>query len=135
MSNFNTERVLSLHRWTDTLFSFRTSRTPSFRFENGQFTMIGIEVDGKPLLRAYSLVSANYEEELEFLSIIVPNGPLTSKLQHLKVGDPVLISRKAVGTLLLDSLENGRNLYLLGTGTGLAPVHEHHQGSGDLWPL
>lgn len=121
MSNFNTERVLSLHYWTDTLFSFRTSRTPSFRFENGQFTMIGIEVAGKPLLRAYSLVSANYEEELEFLSIIVPDGPLTSKLQHLKVGDPVIVSRKAVGTLLLDSLENGRNLYLLGTGTGLAP--------------
>jgi ferredoxin--NADP+ reductase len=121
MSNFNEERVLSVHHWTDTLFSFTTTRDPSFRFRNGEFTMIGIRVGEKPLLRAYSLVSANYEERLEFFSIKVQNGPLTSKLQHLKVGDPIIVSRKATGTLVLDNLISGRNLYLMGTGTGLAP--------------
>jgi ferredoxin--NADP+ reductase len=121
MSNFNEERVVSVHHWTDQLFSFRTTRNPSFRFRNGEFTMIGIKVEGKPLLRAYSVVSANYEEELEFFSIKVQNGPLTSRLQHLQVGDPLIVSRKATGTLVLDNLMNGRNLYLLGTGTGLAP--------------
>ncbi|ACA19606.1 oxidoreductase FAD/NAD(P)-binding domain protein [Methylobacterium sp. 4-46] len=121
MSNFNEERVLSVHHWTDTLFSFRTTRDPSFRFRNGEFTMIGLKQDGKPLLRAYSVVSANYEDELEFFSIKVPNGPLTSKLQHLKVGDPIIVSRKATGTLVLDNLLPGKHLYLLGTGTGLAP--------------
>jgi len=121
MSNFNEERVLSVHHWTDTLFSFTTTRNPTFRFRNGEFTMIGIKVGEKPLLRAYSVVSANYEEHLEFFSIKVQNGPLTSKLQHLKVGDPIIVSRKATGTLVLDNLTSGRNLYLLGTGTGLAP--------------
>src|SRR3954468_22767735 len=121
MSNFNEERVLSVHHWTDQLFSFRTTRDPSFRFRNGEFTMIGIEVEGRPLLRAYSVVSANYEEELEFFSIKVPNGPLTSKLQHLKVGDPIMVGKKPTGTLLLDNLLPGKHLYLLGTGTGLAP--------------
>jgi ferredoxin--NADP+ reductase len=121
MSNFNEERVVSVHHWTDQLFSFRTTRDPSFRFRNGEFTMIGIKVEGKPLLRAYSVVSANYEEELEFFSIKVQNGPLTSRLQHLQVGDPIIVSRKATGTLVLDNLLPGRNLYLLGTGTGLAP--------------
>ena len=121
MSNFNEEQVLSVHHWTDTLFSFRTTRDPSFRFRNGEFTMIGLKLGPKPLLRAYSLVSANYEEELEFFSIKVQDGPLTSRLQHLKVGDPVVVSRKATGTLVVDNLHSGRNLYLLGTGTGLAP--------------
>ena len=121
MSSFNEERVLSVHHWTDTLFSFTASRDPSFRFQNGQFTMIGLPVDGKPLLRAYSLVSANYEDTLEFFSIKVQDGPLTSRLQHLNVGDPIVVSRKATGTLVLDNLLAGRNLYLLGTGTGLAP--------------
>lgn len=121
MSNLNHEQVLSVHHWTDTLFSFTTTRDPTFRFLNGQFTMIGMEVAGKPLLRAYSMVSANYEETLEFFSIKVPDGPLTSRLQHLKVGDPILVSRKATGTLIRDNLLPGRNLYLLGTGTGLAP--------------
>ena len=121
MSNFNEERVLSVHHWTDQLFSFRTTRDPSFRFRNGEFTMIGIRVEGKPLLRAYSVVSANYEEQLEFFSIKVASGPLTSRLQHLQVGDPIIVSRKATGTLVLDNLLPGRNLYLLGTGTGLAP--------------
>jgi ferredoxin/flavodoxin---NADP+ reductase len=121
MSNFNQETVISVHHWTDRLFSFKTTRNPAFRFQNGQFTMIGVEVKGRPLMRAYSLVSANYEEKLEFLSIKVADGPLTSRLQHLKEGDPILVSRKATGTLVLDNLSPGRNLYLLGTGTGLAP--------------
>jgi ferredoxin-NADP reductase len=102
MSNFNQETVLSVHHWTDRLFSFKTTRNPAFRFQNGQFTMIGVEVKGRPLVRAYSLVSANYEEKLEFFSIKVADGPLTSRLQHLKEGDAILVSRKATGTLVLD---------------------------------
>jgi ferredoxin--NADP+ reductase len=121
VSAFNEERVISVHHWTDTLFSFRTTREAAFRFRNGEFVMIGLKVNDKPLLRAYSIVSANYEEELEFFSIKVQNGPLTSRLQHLKVGDPIIVSRKATGTLVLDNLLPGRNLYLLSTGTGLAP--------------
>jgi ferredoxin/flavodoxin---NADP+ reductase len=121
MSALSTETVTHVRHWTDTLFSFRTTRGPALRYENGQFVMIGLMIDGKPLLRAYSVVSANYEEELEFLSIKVANGPLTSRLQHLKVGEEVVVGRKATGTLLLDNLRPGRNLYLVGTGTGLAP--------------
>lgn len=121
MSAFNTERVLSVHHWNDSLFSFKTTRDPALRFHNGHFVMVGLEVEGKPLMRAYSIASANYEEELEFLSIKVPDGPLTSRLQHLKVGDPVLVSRKPVGTLTIDDLLPGKHLYLFGTGTGLAP--------------
>src|ERR1700731_4062907 len=91
MSSLDRERVLEVHHWTDTLFSFKTSRSPSFRFENGQSTMIGLDIEGRPLLRAYSMASANYEDELEFFSIKVPDGPLTSRLQHLKEGDTVLV--------------------------------------------
>ena len=118
---FLEETVLSVHHWTDTLFSFTTTRDPGFRFRSGQFVMIGLMVDGRPLLRAYSVASAFYAEHLEFFSIKVQNGPLTSRLQHLKVGDTVLVGRKPTGTLLLDNLKDGRNLYLLATGTGLAP--------------
>ncbi|OWW21404.1 ferredoxin--NADP reductase [Noviherbaspirillum denitrificans] len=121
MSAFNEERVLSVHHWTDKLFTFTTTRDPSLRFSNGHFTMIGLRVNDKPLLRAYSIVSANYEEHLEFLSIKVPNGPLTSRLQHIKVGDTVIVGRKPTGTLLIDYLLPGKRLYLLSTGTGLAP--------------
>lgn len=121
MSNFYEERVLSVHHWTDTLFSFTTTRDQSFRFKNGQFTMIGIKVGEKPLLRAYSVVSTNYDENLEFFSIKVPDGPLTSRLQNLQVGDPIIIGKKATGTLVLDNLKDGKRLFLLGTGTGLAP--------------
>ena len=121
MSHLNQERVLSVHHWTEQLFSFTTTRDRAFRFKNGQFTMIGIPVDGKPLLRAYSMASPNYDEKLEFFSIKVPDGPLTSRLQHLKEGDPIFVGRKPTGTLVLDNLRDGRNLYLLGTGTGLAP--------------
>lgn len=121
MSNLNEERVLAVRHWTDNLFSFMTTRDPGFRFQNGQFTMIGVWIEGKPLLRAYSMASANYEEHLEFFSIKVANGPLTSQLQHLTEGDKVLVGRKPTGTLLIDNLLPGKNLYLLGTGTGLAP--------------
>lgn len=121
MSNFNEETVTSVHHWTDNLFSFTCTRDPGLRFLNGQFTMIGLLVDGKPLLRAYSMASANYEEELQFFSIKVQNGPLTSRLQHLKVGDKILVGRKPTGTLVQDSLLPGKRLYLLSTGTGLAP--------------
>lgn len=121
MSKFLEERVLSVHHWTDRLFSFRTTRNPAFRFRSGEFTMIGIPVDGKPLLRAYSVASPHYADELEFFSIKVPNGPLTSRLQHLKEGDQIIVSVKPTGTLVLDNLAPGKNLYLLGTGTGLAP--------------
>ncbi len=121
MSNFNTETVTAVRHWTDTLFSFTATRDPGFRFISGQFTMIGLEVEGRPLLRAYSMCSANHEEKLEFFSIKVPNGPLTSRLQHLQPGDTLLVGRKPVGTLIQDNLLPGTTLYLLGTGTGLAP--------------
>ena len=111
----------SVRHWTERLFSFRTTRTPSFRFRSGQFVMMGLEGEGKPLLRAYSLASAHYDDALEFFSIKVPDGPLTSRLQHLREGDEVLIGRKPTGTLVVDNLRAGRTLFLLGTGTGLAP--------------
>ncbi|MBA2239258.1 MAG: ferredoxin--NADP reductase [Lysobacter sp.] len=125
-SAFGTETVLDVRHWTDDYFSFTTTRDDGFRFENGQFLMIGLEVeqpDGtrRPLMRAYSIASANWEEQLEFFSIKVPDGPLTSRLCHIRPGDRVLIGRKPTGTLLIHDLHPGRNLYLLGTGTGLAP--------------
>lgn len=116
-----TEHVIHVQHWNDTLFSFRTTRDPGFRFDSGQFVMIGLEINGRPLLRAYSIASANWEEHLEFFSIKVANGPLTSQLQNLQPGDPVIVSRKPTGTLVLNDLKPGRHLYLLGTGTGLAP--------------
>ena len=115
------ETVTSVTHWNDTLFSFTTTRESSFRFRNGHFVMIGLEVEGKPLMRAYSVVSPNYEEHLEFLSIKVPDGPLTSRLQHIQTGDSLLVGQKSTGTLVLDDLRPGRNLYLFSTGTGLAP--------------
>ncbi len=121
MTTLYSERVTGVHHWNDALFSFTTTRDPGLRFENGQFVMIGLEVDGKPLMRAYSIASANYEDRLEFLSIKVADGPLTSRLRHLKPGDPLLVSRKPVGTLVLHDLLPGEHLYLLCTGTGLAP--------------
>ena len=115
------ERVLSIHHWTDKTFSFKTTRNQGFRFKNGEFAMIGLKIDEKPLLRAYSIASANHEDHLEFLSIKVPNGPLTSKLQHIKIDDNILINSKSTGTLVCDYLLPGKNLYLFSTGTGLAP--------------
>lgn len=121
MSHFASETVLSVHHWNDSLFSFRTSRSAGLRFINGQFVMIGLEVAGRPLLRAYSIASANYEEHLEFFSIKVPDGPLTSRLQHLQPGDSLLVSKKPTGTLVLRDLRPGKRLFLFATGTGLAP--------------
>jgi ferredoxin/flavodoxin---NADP+ reductase len=121
MSAFYREKVLSVRHWTDTLFSFTATRDSGFRFQNGQFAMIGLEVEGRPLLRAYSMASANHEEELEFFSIKVADGPLTSKLQKIKEGDEILVGRKATGTLITDNLIEGKRLLLLSTGTGLAP--------------
>lgn len=121
MSAFHTETVTSVHHWTDTLFSLTTSRDPGFRFRNGQFVMLGLEVDGRPLSRAYSLAAADYEDHLEFFSIKVADGAFTSRLAHIKPGDRILVGRKPTGTLVLDSLSPGRRLLLLSTGTGLAP--------------
>ena len=121
MSAFEEETVTGVHHWTESLFSFTTTRSRSFRFRNGQFSMIGLPVDGKPLLRAYSIASPNFSDELEFFSIKVPDGPLTSRLLHIVPGDKIIVGQKATGTLLIDNLLPGKRLYLLGTGTGLAP--------------
>jgi ferredoxin--NADP+ reductase len=121
MSNLREETVLGVRHWDERVFSFTTTRAPGLRFENGQFVMLGLEVGGRPLLRAYSVVSPNHEDFLEFLSIKVPDGPLTSRLQHIKPGDRVLVGTKPTGTLLVEDLKPGRNLFLLATGTGLAP--------------
>ena len=119
---FFVETVTWVQHWTESLFSFRTTRDPSLRFASGQFVMVGLtKDDGKPLVRAYSIASPAWHDELEFYSIKVADGPLTSRLQNIKVGDPVLVGRKPTGTLVLDGLRPGKRLYMLGTGTGLAP--------------
>jgi ferredoxin--NADP+ reductase len=116
------ETVLSVEHYTDRLFKFRITRPKSFRFRSGEFIMIGLpKEDGKPLLRAYSIASPNWDEELEFYSIKVPDGPLTSRLQKIKVGDAVLLGKKPVGTLVLDALTPAKRLYMFSTGTGFAP--------------
>ena len=120
-SKFETEKVLSVRHWNESVFSFRTTRRAGLRFRNGEFLMLGLEIDGKPLLRAYSIASPNYEDYLEFLSIKVQDGALTSRLQHIKEGDEVLIGGKPVGTLVIDDLHPGDRLWLFGSGTGLAP--------------
>ncbi len=120
-SNILENTVQEVHHWTESLFTIKTDRDPGFRFESGQFAMIGLQVDGRPLMRAYSIVSAHYEDYLEFFSIKVPNGPLTSRLQHVKPGDKILINKKTTGTLVMPNLLPGKRLYLLSTGTGLAP--------------
>ncbi len=121
MAVLGRERVTQVHHWTDSLFSFRTTRDPAMRFENGQFVMIGLQVDGRPLMRAYSIASANHEDHLEFFSIKVPDGPLTSRLQAIEPGQEIIVSRKPVGTLVLHDLKPGRRVFLFSTGTGLAP--------------
>jgi ferredoxin--NADP+ reductase len=117
------ETVLWVKHWTDQYFSFGITRPASFRFRSGEFVMIGLpgENGGKPVLRAYSIASPAWEEELEFFSIKVADGPLTSRLQKIKVGDQILMAKKPVGTLVLDALKPGKRLWLIGTGTGLAP--------------
>ena len=121
MSNLTQERVLDVHHWNDSVFSFKTTRDRGLRFRSGHFLMMGLEVEGRPLLRAYSLASAHYDDHLEFYSIKVPDGPLTQHLARIRPGDEVLVGRKPTGTLVLDNLRPGKRLYLLGTGTGLAP--------------
>ena len=121
MAHLSTQSVTDVYHWNESLFSFKTTRDRSLRFESGHFVMLGLEVQGKPLMRAYSIASPNYDKELEFLSIKVADGPLTSKLQNIKVGDELLVSSKPTGTLVVDHLLEGRNLYLISTGTGLAP--------------
>jgi ferredoxin--NADP+ reductase len=116
------ETVLSVEHYTDRLFRFRTTRPQSFRFRSGEFVMIGLpKDDGKPLLRAYSVASPSWDEELEFYSIKVPDGPLTSRLEKIQPGDKVLLGRKPTGTLVLDALIPGKRLYMFSTGTGFAP--------------
>ena len=117
----NRVTVTDVKHWNDRTFSIRTKRNREFRFRSGEFAMIGLEVDGKPLLRAYSVASANHEDHLEFLSIKVQDGPLTSRLQHIKPGEEIIVMPKTTGTLVTDFLLEGRNLFLLATGTGLAP--------------
>lgn len=121
LNGFNRERVINIQHFTDKLFAFRTTRAPSFRFQSGQFAMIGLETEGRPLLRAYSMASAVYDDAVEFFSIKVPDGPLTSKLQHIVPGDEVLIGTKPTGTLIVSNLRPGARLFLLATGTGFAP--------------
>ncbi len=121
MAAIAAERVLSVRHWNDTLFSFTTTRHPALRFENGHFVMVGLEVDGRPVMRAYSIASPNHDDHLEFFSIKVQDGPLTSRLQRIKPGDSVLVSRKPTGTLVVHDLRPGKHLYMLATGTGLAP--------------
>ena len=123
MSNAPTaEEVLEVEHFTDNLFRFRLTRPQSFRFRAGEFVMLGLpKEDGRPLLRAYSVASPSWDESLEFFSIKVPNGPLTSRLQKIQPGDHVLLGKKPTGTLVLDALRPGKRLYMFSTGTGFAP--------------
>lgn len=121
MATYSTERVTAVHHWNGDLFSFRTTRRAGLRFRNGQFVMVGLEAATRPIARAYSIASANYAEHLEFFSIKVPDGPLTSRLQKIRVGDEILVSHKPTGSLVLDDLRPGKRLWMLATGTGLAP--------------
>jgi ferredoxin--NADP+ reductase len=115
------ETVISVQHWTERLFSFRITRPASFRFRSGEFVMLGLEVAGRPLLRAYSIAGPAWDDTLEFYSIKVPDGPLTSHLQKIRPGDQVILRSKSTGTLVLDALTPGKRLYLLSTGTGIAP--------------
>jgi len=115
------ETVLSVHHYTDRLFKFKTERPTSFKFRSGEFIMIGLPGEKKPILRAYSIASPNWDDELEFYSIKVPDGPLTSRLQKIEPGDKILLGKKPVGTLVLDALIPGKRLYMFSTGTGFAP--------------
>jgi ferredoxin--NADP+ reductase len=115
------EKVIEVQHYTDRLFRFRITRPQSFRFRSGEFVMVGLMVDGKPLVRAYSVASPSWDESLEFYSIKVPAGPLTSRLQNINVGDTVVMRPKTTGTLVLDALLPGKRLFMISTGTGFAP--------------
>ena len=114
-------KVSNIRHWTDRTFSFNCERPQGFRFRSGEFVMIGLMVEGKPLVRAYSIASPSWDDELEFYSIKVQDGPLTSRLQHLEAGDEIVMRPKPVGTLVHDALLPGKRLFLFATGTGLAP--------------
>jgi ferredoxin--NADP+ reductase len=120
-ANIHVASVLAVRHYSDGLFAFSCERPPSFRFRSGEFVMIGLMHGAKPLLRAYSIASPAWDETLSFYSIKVADGPLTSRLQHIREGDAVLLGRKPTGTLVLDALKPGRRLFLLSTGTGVAP--------------
>ena len=120
-ANLTSETVTSVHHWDDYMFSFRLTRPPSFRFNAGEFVMLGLINGEKPLLRAYSMASPTWDEEVEFLSIKVADGPLTSRLQKIVPGDQVLLGKKPTGSLVADALLPGKRLFMLATGTGLAP--------------
>jgi len=119
--NVYAESVTEVKHYTDRLFKFRMTRPDNFRFRSGEFVMIGLPNAEKPVMRAYSIASPFWDEELEFFSIKVPNGPLTEHLQKIKIGDTVLMRKKTTGTLVLDALLPGKRLFLLSTGTGIAP--------------
>jgi ferredoxin/flavodoxin---NADP+ reductase len=121
MSTIGVERVTQVQHWNESMFSFTTTRNPGFRFETGQFVMMGLQIEQQHVMRAYSIASASHEDQLEFLSIKVQEGRLTSRLQDLQVGEEVFVSRKPTGTLVLRDLKPGKRLFLLSTGTGLAP--------------
>lgn len=122
MAAFTQEKVTLVQHYTDRLFRFRTTRDPAFRFRSGEFVMIGLpDENGKPILRAYSVASPAWDEEIEFFSIKVEDGPLTSRLQKIKEGDEVIVGKKPTGTLVLDALTPGKRLYMFSTGTGFAP--------------
>ena len=118
---FNIQTVLWVKHWNDHLFSFAVDRPASMRFRSGEFVMIGLPTEARPLLRAYSIASPSYSDEIEFLSIAVADGPLTSRLRHIIPGDEIYVARKTTGTLVADALTPGKRLFLLATGTGLAP--------------
>ncbi len=120
-SKYTVERVLDVHHWTDRLFTIRCTRSGSFRFANGQFVMMGLEIDGQPVVRAYSMASANHDDHLEFFSIKVEDGALTSRLKHVVPGDHLLVGKRPTGTLTIGNLRPGKRLWLMATGTGLAP--------------
>ncbi len=134
-ASLSEQTVLSVQHWTDRLFSLTLTRDPGFRFENGQFAMIGLMVAGKPVLRAYSMASPNHHDTLEFLSIKVPDGPLTSHLQHVQVGDKVLVGRKPTGTLLLDNLQAGAHAVHVLDRHGDGAVPEPGRRSGAVCPV
>ncbi|HEY2400079.1 MAG TPA: ferredoxin--NADP reductase [Steroidobacteraceae bacterium] len=121
MAVYTTEKILEIQQWSAKLFSFRTTRARGLRFENGQFVMLGLQTGDRKIVRAYSIASSNYEDHLEFYSIKVPDGALTSRLQHVVPGSDILISSKPTGTLVLRDLRPGKRLFLLATGTGIAP--------------
>ena len=118
---YSEQRVTSVRQWSDKTFSFTTTRPTDFKFENGEFVTIGLKAEGKLIARAYSIVSTNTVDQLEFLSIHVPDGPLTSRLVKIREGDSVFVNSKTTGSLTIKYVQPGRNLYLLSTGTGLAP--------------